>query len=150
MPISNHGDKWLQSFVPYIIYRITNLLTQRLRSRLRKSGINITRWRVLSVLRAYGELSVGRIVELTVMEQPSISRVVAQLEREGLVKRETSSKDSRFVHVELTPAGDAAFANVYPSAQRHQELALIGFSGSEIRVLKGFLLRILKNIEAEE
>jgi len=150
MPISGHGDKWLQNFVPYLMYRITNQLTRRLRGRLRKSDINITRWRVLSVLRAYGELSLGQIVELTVMEQPSVSRVVAQLEREGLVRREVSTKDSRFLHVSLTPAGTKAFNAIYPTSQRHQERALSGFSRKEINTLKSFLRRIQENIEAEE
>jgi DNA-binding MarR family transcriptional regulator len=150
MPISGHGDKWLQNFVPYLMYRITNQLTRRIRGRLRKSNINITRWRVLSVLRAYGELSLGQIVELTVMEQPSVSRVVAQLEREGLVKREMSTQDSRFVYVSLAPAGTRAFQQIYPTAQKHQDRALKGFSKKEITALKSFLHRIQENIEAEE
>lgn len=150
MPISGHGDKWLRNFVPYLMYRITNQLTRRIRGRLRKSDMNITRFRVLAVLRAYGELSLSRIVELTVMEQPSVSRVVAQLEREGLVKRKVSTKDSRFVHASLTAAGTKAFQNIYPTAQRHQERALSGFSRKEINTLKSFLRRIQKNIEAEE
>jgi len=150
MPISGHGDKWLRNFVPYLMYRITNQLTRRIRSRLRKSGINITRWRVLAVLRAYGKLSLGRIVELTVMEQPSVSRVVTQLEREGLVKRKVSTEDSRVVHVSLTRAGDKAFQTIYPTAERHQEGALSGFSRKEINTLKSYLHRIQENIEAEE
>ena len=150
MPISGQGDKWLQGFVPYLIYRITNQLTRRIRGRLRKSGINITRWRVLAVLRAHGELSLGKIVELSVMEQPSVSRVVAQLEREGLVKRKVSKTDSRFINVRLTRAGENAFQNVYPTAEKHQALALDGFSRKEISTLKSYLLRIQENIEAEE
>ncbi len=150
MPISGQGDKWLQNFVPYLMYRITNQLTRRIRGRLRKSDINIARWRVLAVLRAYGELDLSRIVELTVMEQPSVSRIVAQLEREGLVRREVSTKDSRFVHVRLTASGTKAFQNVYPTAQRHQERALSGFSRKEITALKSYLRRIQANVEAEE
>ncbi len=150
MPISGHGDKWLHNFVPYLMYRITNQLTRRIRGRLRKSGINIARWRVLAVLQAYGELSLGRIVELTVMEQPSVSRIVAQLEREGLARRKVSTEDSRFVHVSLTRAGEKAFQEIYPTADRHQKIALSGFSRKEISTLKSFLHRIQKNIEAEE
>lgn len=150
MPIAGRGDKWLQNYVPYLVYRITNQLTRRIRGRLRKSGINITRWRVLSVLRAHGRLSLGRIVALTAMEQPSVSRVVMQLEREGLVKRRVSREDSRVVHVNLTAAGNRAFQSVYPTAHRHQEKALGGFSKKEIKTLTGLLQRIQANIEAEE
>ena len=150
MPIAGHGDKWLQNFVPYLIYRITNQLNKRLRGRLRKSGINIARWRVLSVLRAHGDLTLGRIVDLTAMDQPAVSRIVTQLEREGLARREASTKDSRVVHVSLTKAGEKAFADVYPTAQMHQKRALSGFTSKEIDTLKKYLRRIQDNIEAEE
>ena len=150
MPIAGQGDRWLQNFIPYLIYRITNQLNQRLRGRLRKSGINISRWRVLSVLRARGELTLGRIVDLTAMDQPAVSRVVAQLEQEGLALRAVSTKDSRFVNVNLTPAGEQAFQDIYPAAQRHQERALSGFSKKEIASLKSFLRRIQENIRADE
>lgn len=150
MPIAGHGDKWLQNFVPYLIYRISNQLNKRLRGRLRKSGINIARWRVLSVLRAHGDLTLGRIVDLTAMDQPAVSRIVTQLEREGLARREASTKDSRVVHVSLTKAGEKAFADVYPTAQMHQKRALSGFTSKEIDTLKKYLRRIQDNIEAEE
>ncbi len=150
MPIAGHGDKWLQNFVPYLIYRISNQLNKRLRGRLRKSGINIARWRVLSVLRAHGDLTLGRIVDLTAMDQPAVSRIVTQLEREGLARREVSTKDSRVVHVSLTKAGEKAFAEVYPTAQKHQKRALSGFTSKEIDTLKKYLRRIQNNIEAEE
>jgi DNA-binding MarR family transcriptional regulator len=150
MAIAARGDKWLQGFVPYLLYRITNHLNRRLRSRLRKEGINISRWRVLAVLRAYGDLNLGGIVDLTVMEQPSVSRIVAQLEQEGLVRRKVSRKDSRFVNVSLTAAGEKSFESVYPAAKKHQETALRGFSRQEINTLTRFLRRIQANIEAEE
>ncbi len=46
-----------------------------------------SQWRVISVLKAYGALSIGEIVEATLMEQPTISRVVARLEKTDLVAR---------------------------------------------------------------
>lgn len=148
MPIAGRGDRWLRSFVPYLLYRTSSQLNQRIRTRLRKSGVNLARWRVLAVLRAYGRLNLGEIVELTVMQQPSVSRIVSQLEREGLAKRKVSSEDSRVVYVSLTAAGEKAFNEIYPTAQRHQEHALSGFTKKEINMLIGFLSRIQDNIEA--
>jgi len=150
MPIANRGDKWLRTFVPYLMYHITSKLNMRIRKKLRTSGMNLARWRVLSVLRAYGEINLGRVVELTVMEQPSVSRIVTQLEREGLVKRKLSKTDSRFVLVRLTAAGEKAFKSVYPTAERHQKIALNGFTKKEISTLIGYLRRIQKNIEMED
>ena len=144
------GDQWLESFVPYLLYRATNGLNRRLRMRLRKSNVNIARWRVLSVLKAYGSMNMGEIVEATAMEQPTLSRVVDQLEVEKLVVRRTAREDSRFVYVDLTPAGNSAFKAIVPMAQKHQERALRGFSRSEIDTLRGLLRRVQKNIEAPD
>ena len=82
------GDHWLGKFVPYHIYRITSQHNKLLRKRLRRSGINIARWRVLAVLQDNGRMNISQIVERTIIEQPTVSRIVDQLEREGLAFRE--------------------------------------------------------------
>jgi DNA-binding MarR family transcriptional regulator len=143
------GDNWLGTFVPYLIYRITNQLNRALRKRLRRSGMNIARWRVLAVLKDNGRLNIGQIANRTIIEQPTVSRIVDQLEREGLAIRESSGQDSRFVQVTLTKAGEKAFADIYPTATKHQEQALQGFTKREIKTLIGFLERIQNNIEPD-
>ncbi|MGE0581330.1 MAG: MarR family winged helix-turn-helix transcriptional regulator [Steroidobacteraceae bacterium] len=144
-----HGDGWLESFIPYQLYKATNGLGRLLRQRLRKSGINLTRWRVLSVLKAYGPLSIGQIAAATAMEQPTLSRVVDQLASEKLVARRTSQTDSRFVHASLTPAGEEAFHAIAPAAQQHEHRALRGFTQAEIRTLRGLLHRLQQNIDED-
>jgi DNA-binding MarR family transcriptional regulator len=142
------GDQWLGKFVPYLIYRITSQHNRLLRKRLRRSGINIARWRVLAVLRDNGRMNISQIVERTIIEQPTVSRIVNQLEREGLAFRESCDQDSRFVQVMLTEAGEQAFREIYPVATRHQEQGLKDFSQQEIETLIGFLERIQENIES--
>lgn len=141
------GDGWIDSFVPYQLYRVTSKLNAKLMGKLKASKINPSKWRVLSVLRAYGTLSVGKIVEFTLMEQPTVSRVVAQLEQDALVERRWSAADSRVLEVTLTDAGVEAFNEIIPTALRHQELAFQGFSRKEIDALCGMLSRIEKNLE---
>ncbi len=150
MIADKNGDHWLGKFVPYLIYRITNQLNRNLRLRLRRSGINIARWRVLAVLKDHGRMNMSQIVERTIIEQPTVSRIVDQLEREGLACRETCDQDSRFVQVRLTEAGEQAFVDIYPTATRHQEQALQGFSPGEIKALISFLERIQNNIQTDQ
>ena len=140
------GDQWLGKFVPYLVYRITGQLNRKLRKGLKRSGINIARWRVLAVLKDNGRMNIGQIVDRTIIEQPTVSRIIDQLETEGLASRETCVEDSRFVQVTLTAAGEKAFKEIYPLASRHQEQALKGFAQSEIKTLIGFLERIQNNI----
>jgi DNA-binding MarR family transcriptional regulator len=141
------GDNWIEGFVPYHLYRVTSKLNAKLMGKLKANRINPSQWRVLSVLKAYGTLSIGNVVELTLMEQPTVSRVVAQLEQDGRLVRRWSDADSRVAELTITPLGVEAFNEIIPTALRHQELAFQGFSPKEITVLSGLLERIEKNIE---
>src|SRR4051812_37187826 len=138
------GDNWIEEFVPYRLYRVTNRLNAKLLGKLKSLRINPSQWRVLSVLKAYGKLNIGAIVDLTLMEQPTVSRVVAQLEGKGRVSRRPSSDDARVTEVSLTPKGVEAFNQIVPTALRHQELAFQGFTAAETVSLVRLLAKIEK------
>jgi DNA-binding MarR family transcriptional regulator len=144
------GNAWLDDFVPYQLYRVTNKLNARLLKRLKTMRINSSQWRVLSVLRAYGPLSIGRIVETTLMEQPTTSRVVAQLERVGHVKRRLHDRDSRVVEISITAAGLQAFEGIVPAALKHESLAFQNIGAKETAQLVETLRKIEKNIAPDD
>ena len=144
------GNRWLDDFVPYQLYRVTNKLNARLLKRLKSIRINTSQWRVLSVLRAYGPMSIGRIVETTLMEQPTTSRVVAQLEHVGHVARRLSDHDSRVAEISITAAGMEAFAGIVPAALKHQSIAFQNIGAREIAQLVETLRKIEKNIAPED
>jgi MarR family transcriptional regulator, organic hydroperoxide resistance regulator len=143
------ADRWLDTFVPYHLYRVTNKLNARLLKRLKALRINTSQWRVLSVLRAYGPLSIGAIVEATLLEQPTASRVIAQLERLGHVTRRLSDQDSRVAQISITAAGMEAFSSIVPAALKHQTIAFHNVSSKEIAMLVDILKRVEHNIEPE-
>lgn len=143
------GDDWLDGFIPYQLYRVSNRLNARLLGRLRAIGINASQWRVLSVLKSFGTLSVSRITNHTLMEQPTVSRVINQLALEGLVSRKPSQEDTRITDVTLTAKGNEAFASIFPAARRHEESAMDGFSRAEVALLKSLLARVEANIDLD-
>ena len=143
------GDNWLETYLPYQLYRVSCLMNARLQGKLRKSGVNLSQWRVLSVLRSHGRLSLTRIVEHTLMEQPTVSRVVSQLELDGMTDRRISSEDSRIFEVGLTPKGAATFNAIVPAAFRHERTALEGLGEDRLAALRLMLQHIEQNIALE-
>lgn len=141
------GNNWLDDYLPYQLYRLTNRLNQRLQARLRSQGIKPSRWRVMSVLRSRGTLTIGKIADHTLMEQPTVSRVITQLEKEGLATRQISVGDSRATEVSLTPAGVQKLDAIVVTAYHHQQEALAGLSLSELDALRTILGRIEQNID---
>ena len=144
------GDLWLDSFFPYRLYRASKKLQLRLQTRLRAQRVNPSQWQVIGVLKAYGALSIGEIVDATLMEQPTVSRVVARLEKSGWVSRRASTRDSRMALISLTLAGMEIFKQIVPAALRHHDLALEGIGRKEIAQVLATLERIEENIEASD
>jgi len=147
---ASEGNNWLDDYFPYQLYRLTNRLNQRLQARLRSQGIKPSRWRVMSVLRSRGTLTIGKIAEHTLMEQPTVSRVITQLEKEGLAARKVSAGDSRATEVSLTPAGVLKLDAIVKTAHHHQQEALAGLSRSELDALRALLGRIEQNIDLHQ
>lgn len=141
------GNSWLNDYLPYQLYRLTNRLDQRLQARLRSQGIKPSRWRVMSVLRSYGTLTIGKIAEQALMEQPTVSRVIMQLEADGLATRQASTEDSRATEVTLTQAGIEKLEAILLTAYRHQQEALAGLSRAELDTLRATLNRVEQNID---
>ena len=140
------GNQWIDDYLLYRLYKVTSLLNMRLNKRLKSTGVNLSQWRVLSVLRAHGRLTLSQIIEHTLMEQPTVSRVVVQLEKDDMVSRHSSIEDSRIVQVLLTDKGAQTFDEIVPTAFRHQKMAFESLSGAELKALGKTLAAIERNI----
>ena len=70
-----------------------------------KSGMGPARLSALSVLVFGGAKSLKELAEAEHVQPPTMSRIVAGLEEEGLVQRKLSSKDRRQIRLEPTEKG---------------------------------------------
>ena len=144
---SENNEMLLESFVPYVMYRITNRLNRELQQDLRPLKINVSRWRVLAALNVKDGRTMGELVDFTMMEQSSLSRIVDKMSEEGLVLRRLQEDDNRYVRVYLTDKGREKFQEIYPKAFSRQDIILDNFSADEQNQLLDFLQRIEKNID---
>jgi DNA-binding MarR family transcriptional regulator len=79
-------------------------LLRRLRVRDRESGIGPAQLSALSVLVFGGARSLGELADAEQVRAPTMSRIVAGLERSGLVKRH-ATEDGRRVRLVATAKG---------------------------------------------
>jgi MarR family transcriptional regulator, organic hydroperoxide resistance regulator len=145
-----------EEFLPAYFHRITNLLNARLLERLRIYGMTVPRWRVLIGLIARDGRTIGDLVDYTIIAQPALSRIIDQMERDGLVTRQTAAHDSRVVEVHLTPHGRKLYAKIAPVAERHAQLTVKSLTQAQQKELVALLRIVTRNlteapsIEAEE
>jgi DNA-binding MarR family transcriptional regulator len=84
------------------------LAVLRLSRRLRQQAVGEVTASQLSALASiykHGELSLGELATIERVAPPSMTRIAARLEEQGLVYRRIDSVDRRVARVEISPAG---------------------------------------------
>ncbi|MAL73559.1 MAG: hypothetical protein CMM62_01115 [Rhodospirillaceae bacterium] len=109
-------DASLETFIPFWLNQLTSKVNEQLAERLSEIGISVPQWRVLSILHSFGSMSIGKISELAVINQSTLSRVIDQLERSNLVSRTPLPENKRVIEVSLTDLGERTFSEIFPVA----------------------------------
>jgi DNA-binding MarR family transcriptional regulator len=141
-----HTAPLAAEMLPYMLNRVTSRANQLWVRQLRDHGLTIGRWHVLSVLSRYDGSRIGTIADLSGGEQPAVSRVIDQMERDGLVSRRPSLDDSRAVEVWITRRGRQINEELLPVAEEFVQRMLRSFDDGEIRQLAGFLERLIADL----
>ncbi|ABF43301.1 transcriptional regulator, MarR family [Candidatus Koribacter versatilis Ellin345] len=81
-------------------------LLRRLRVRDRESGIGPAQLSALSVLVFGGPKSLAQLAEIEQVKPPTMSRIVAGLERSKLVKSQVEKDDARRIRIVPTAKGE--------------------------------------------
>ncbi len=94
-------------------------LLRRLRIRDRESGIGPAQLSALSVLVFGGPKSLAELAEIEQVKPPTMSRIVAGLERSKLVKSEAEKDDARRIRIAPTAKGEKV---MWEGRQRRVEM----------------------------
>ncbi len=161
----------LDDYLPYLINRAGVSLVQRFGAVLREEGLGIQDWRALAALyeiangtaidgsggvggsgavRDSGGVRLSDLSERTAIEISTLSRVVAGMERNGMLLRERDASDARAVAIRLTPRGLCLAAKLIPAGIALEQVALAGLDAAEAAQLKALLRRIYTNLKAAE
>lgn len=144
--VEDHVGVGMDAFLPYLFHLITAGLNARFLERLRPYGVTVQRWRVLMTIMDRGPRSIGQLGRLTLIPQSALSRLIDQMERDGLVDRKINDADSRVVSVELTDHGRHIYHQLAPVAALHAAAIVEGFDDEEREALHGLLRRVLDNL----
>ena len=91
--------------LPRLLLQARESLMVRTRPSLREHGLSDQQWRVLRVLGEHGTVETGRVAREAYILGPSLTGVLARMERDGLVRRERDPADQRRTVVEATAKG---------------------------------------------
>ncbi|MCE3273945.1 homoprotocatechuate degradation operon regulator HpaR [Ramlibacter sp.] len=91
--------------LPRLLLQARESVLAHTRPSLREHGLSDQQWRVLRVLGEHGTVETGRVAREAYILGPSLTGVLARMERDGLVRRERDPADQRRTVVEATAKG---------------------------------------------
>lgn len=116
----------------------------------RHVGMSAHRVQLLVRLRRQGETSHSDLRQALGVDGASITRLVKELEGEGLARRRLDPDDNRYTLAALTPGGERAARDLERQHQTYQERLLDGVPADERAALLNVLRRLRTNITEQE
>lgn len=126
-------------YLPYLVARASHVILREFHALLRPRRMRVSEWRVLATLSSGGAYTVGALARATLLEQPTLSKLLDRLERRRLVRRVAGAMDLRQSRVELTPRGRAHIRPAVVQARRREAAVLRRFRAKDVRELRRLL-----------
>ena len=139
----------LDRYVPALITFIANKLSRSATVVYQKRfGVNVTEWRILSLLAIEPEISAARICHVIGFDKGPVSRTLAGMEERGLVSIRADRQDGRTHSISLTAKGFTTHDQVIAVALERERRLLSCLNKPERETLIGLLLRVHGNLDA--
>lgn len=107
--------------LPRLLLQARESLMARTRPNLREHGLSDQQWRVLRVLGEHGTVETGRVAREAYILGPSLTGVLARMERDGLIRRERDALDQRRTVVQATAKGLKTVEHLSGSVEAHYQ-----------------------------
>ncbi|MES2775383.1 MAG: MarR family transcriptional regulator [Bacteroidota bacterium] len=124
-------------------------IARRLQKNFRQAGVELTveQWSVLVHLWKEDGLSQQELCNRTFRDKPSITRLLHNMEKQGLVQRVSSKTDRRINKIQLTEAARSMKDQSTEIANDTLNDGLEGVTKEEVEVVKKVLQQVYDNLK---
>ena len=105
--------------LPRLLLQAREAVMGHTRPSLREHALSDQQWRVLRVLGEHGAVETGRVAREAFILGPSLTGVLARMERDGLIARSRDPEDQRRTVVEATTRGRQLVTQLSTSIEAH-------------------------------
>jgi len=132
----------------HMLGRTSRAMLNMLQKQFRRAGFDITveQWTLLVNLRNASGGSQQQLAERVYLDKTTIARVVAGLEKKGLIRRAVSKEDARQKSLVITRRGTDLLARLKPMALAAQQQALAGLDPKKLSICREVLQQVYGSI----
>ncbi len=124
---------------------VLRLYQFRDRSRAGTHGLSVNQCYALESIERLGPLTLNELVSRLALDKSSASRIVASLERAGLVRRYKLVSDARAIQLEATSAGADLHATIRNDIMARQQVLLAEVDSNTRRTMTRFLRKLARS-----
>src|SRR5216683_4911261 len=121
-------NRYVPAFVTFIANKLSNSATVFYQ---RNFGVNVTEWRIMSLLAIEPGIPASRICHVIGFDKGPVSRTLAMLQKRGLVSIRADPNDGRTHSISLTARGRATHDKVIVAAFERERRLLSCLSKDE-------------------
>ena len=137
----------------FLVGRVAHALKLGVQDFLDENGIRLSAEEI-SILTVLAHLDgperMKPLAELLGRDATTVSRQIAGLERENLVKRSPCPDDGRATVVKITSAGEKLVERTLPMTLALRKRAMQGISPNDVKVMARVLTQMLQNLKQDE
>src|SRR5882724_7057822 len=126
----------LTKSLPYLLNRVGVRMGELFSRRIAPFGVTLPMYRVMAALWEKGDQRLSDLATVTSAEISTLSRLVGEMKRKGLVTRSRLEDNGRTVAINLAAKGKSLVEELMPIAVHFEDVAVSGFSDSEVSRLK--------------
>lgn len=138
-------DRYVPAFITFIANKLSHSATVFYQ---RNFGVNVTEWRIMSLLAIEPGIPASRICYVIGFDKAPVSRNLAMLQKRGLVTIRTAPDDGRTHAISLTARGRVVHDKVFAAAIERERRLLSCLKKEEREVLIDMLRRLHENLGA--
>lgn len=129
------------------ISKLSNQIRRRLDAFSAKSGVSGSQGRVLHFILAQPEDVFQRDIEQEFnMRPPSASELLKQMEKNGLIRRESMAQDARLKKIIVTEKAAGLIGQVFPDLEALEQDLTKGISPEQLEVFFQVIGRMSENL----
>lgn len=136
---SPSNPRFVDDYLLYLMARASHNLSSEFHGTLRRAGVSVPVWRVLATLSGATPETVTGLAEASLLQQPTMTKLLDRMVRDGLVHRLPDARDRRVVRIEATPRGHEVVAELLVAARQHEAQILARFPQMDPIALKRLL-----------
>ncbi|MEJ8850440.1 MarR family transcriptional regulator [Variovorax rhizosphaerae] len=135
---------FVDDYLPALLAQASHLISSEFHKVARQHGFSVSEWRVMATLAGGDAISIGRLAQVAVMKQPTVTRMLDRMASKGHVERLPHDSDRRITLVRITDAGERTVKHLMELAREHEHRVLEPFGLQSAEALKSTLRRMIE------